>query len=223
MLATMLASGVSEVKAQKTEYYNTKHEVGVTIGAGATTEIFSGLTDFTALLVEATVSTVMTGGTYTGYHKYGDEKYIPNISAEYYYHVNKIIGLGGFLAFNGMDRDIYAELKNNTNDTKSMSKIGKATRRNFSLIPTAKIDWLRTKNFGMYTKGGIGVSFLFEKQKDDASDDGADFEETSDTTVIPNVQFSLLGMEGGLENLRLFAEFGFGEQGIVLAGLKYKF
>ena len=36
-------------------------------------------------------------------------------------------------------------------------------------------------------------------------------------------QASLLGAEVGSQNLRGFFELGVGEQGIILAGIKYKF
>lgn len=219
LFMALAMTAATAASAQKNEYYNTRHEIGVTIGAGATTEIFSGLSDLMGIAISAAVTSAITGGMGTGYYNYGDEKYIPNLSAEYYYHVNKTIGVGGFVAFNGMDRDMYVTWTNNTNNTKSTSKTGVARRRNLSVIPAAKFDWLRTKNFGMYTKAGIGVSIMRETQKDDI-EGGTDY---SDTDLVPNVQLSLLGLEGGTEHIRAFAELGFGEQGILLAGLKYKF
>ena len=40
---------------------------------------------------------------------------------------------------------------------------------------------------------------------------------------MANFQASLLGIEAGSEKIRGFAELGAGEQGIILAGLRYKF
>ena len=216
MMATVSANAQSG-------YYNTKHELGITIGAGAITEIAGGLSDFAELAIVATATSAISGGAYTGSSSYGDEKYLPNISVEYYYHVSKAIALGGFMAFNGLDRDVYGEWRNNESGHNSKTKIGEASRRNLSFVPTAKFDWLRKKYFGMYSKVGLGVSFMFENQKDDGSNDGADFKEVDKTSIIPNIQVSLLGLEGGSENFRGFVELGVGEQGIVLAGLKYKF
>ena len=48
-------------------------------------------------------------------------------------------------------------------------------------------------------------------------------QDESTTDGIFNVQFSLLGMEAGSQHIRAFIELGFGEQGIALAGLRYKF
>lgn len=219
LLMAVAMTVATAASAQKNDYYKTRHEIGVTIGVGATTEIFSGLSDLMGIAVSAAVTSAITGGTVSGYYNYGDEKYIPNISAEYFYHVNKTIGLGGFVGFNGMDRDMYVTWTNNTTNTKTSTKTGVARRRNLSIIPAAKFDWVRSKNFGMYTKAGLGLSFMLETQKDDV-DGGNDY---SDTDVIPNLQLSLIGLEGGTEQIRAFAELGFGEQGILLAGLKYKF
>ena len=41
--------------------------------------------------------------------------------------------------------------------------------------------------------------------------------------MLFNWQLSLIGVEAGSPYMRAFAELGFGEQGIVCAGLRYKF
>lgn len=203
----------------QSQYYNTKHEVGISVGAGAFTEIVSSLADATSIAVSATLTTLVTLGTNTAYYTYGNEKVIPTISAEYYWHVNKVVGWGGLVAFNGSSRDMYVNWHDNVNDTHRMEKSGEATRRNLSLIPMAKIDWLRCRYFGLYSKAGLGVSFMFEHQEDDV-EGGTDF---TDTTVIPNFQTTLLGIEAGSQRMRAYVEVGIGEQGMALAGLKYKF
>lgn len=220
VLSTIVALMVITISVNaQNEYYKTRHEVGLTIGTAANTQIIGDICDLTEIMVSSTLTTVGSLGTYTGYYSYGDEKYIPTISAEYYYHINKVVGLGGFLAFNGLDRDMLATWKNNETGKSEKQKTGVARRRNLSIIPTAKFDWLRNRNFGMYSKVGAGLTFMHESQKDDI-DNGTDF---SDTDVIFNFQLSLLGIEAGAENFRGFVELGVGEQGIALAGLRYKF
>lgn len=226
VLALVCLMTIASTNAQNVQYYNTKHEVGITVGSGSVTQIFSGLADFMTIPISALVTSTISLGSYTGHYSYGDESYFPAITAEYYYHVNELIGLGGFLAFNGMSRDMYVEGTYNYSQDKTTHKIktGEASRYNFSLIPTAKFDWLRKKNFGMYSKVGVGVSFMFEHQKDELdSNSSAKATDETDTTIIPNLQCSLLGLEGGSEAIRGFVELGFGEQGIMLAGVKYKF
>ena len=215
----MVAMVATNVNAQSKKYYNTRHEIGITIGSGANSEIISGLADATSIGISAAVTTIITGGNATGYYNYGDAQYIPTITAEYYYHINDVIGLGGFVGFNGLNRDMYVNWHNNNTGTHHKEKTGEATRRNLSIIPGAKFDWLRKKNFGMYSKVGLGVTLMYEHQKDDV-EGGTDY---SHTTVIPNFNCSLLGIEAGSENLRGFVEMGVGEQGILLAGVKYKF
>jgi hypothetical protein len=226
IIFTVVAAIITTVsgQAQEHKYYNTKHEVGITIGSGATTEVFSGLMDFMTIPFSAMVTSTLSLGTAKGNYTYGDEHYIPSISAEYYYHVNDMIGIGGFVAFNGVNRDMFVEWTNNLNGNHFKEKTGEANHFNLSIIPTAKFDWLRTKYFGMYSKLGLGVSLMFETQKDDQdSQGGKKATDYSRTTVIPNLQASLLGIEFGSENLRGFTELGLGEQGILLGGIKCKF
>ena len=217
ILAAALLVVCGNMNAQTSEYYNTKHEIGVTIGSGANSEILSGLADMSSVLASVLVTATATAGSYVGYVDYGDESYIPTISAEYYYHVNKVIGLGGIVAFNGMTRDMYGNWQNNVNNTTERKLMGKAKRTNISVLPAMKIDWLRRKHIGLYSKVALGVTFMYESQK---ADDGDDF---TDTDPVFNFHASLIGFEGGSEHFRGFVELGMGEQGIGLAGLRYKF
>ena len=214
--AALLLCG--SISAQTT-YYNTRHEVGVTIGTGTVTELFSGIAQLTEIGVSAALTTAATVGNYTAYYTYGSKSYIPTISVEYYYHVNKVIGVGGYVAFNGMTRDMYFEWTENGTGTQHKDMVGKGKLRNVSLIPTVKFDWLRKKHFGLYSKAGFGMSIMYESQK---GENGSDTDYT-DTSVIPNFEATLIGAEVGSETWRGFAEYGVGEQGMLCAGLRYKF
>jgi len=46
---------------------------------------------------------------------------------------------------------------------------------------------------------------------------------TTASDLMFNFQASLIGVEAGNNHVRGFAEFGVGEQGIALAGIRYKF
>ena len=48
-------------------------------------------------------------------------------------------------------------------------------------------------------------------------------ENQSESKVGFNFQVSALGIEAGSENIRAFAEFGVGEQGVILGGIRAKF
>lgn len=219
MLAAILSfCGTTAIQAQ-TKYYNTRNEIGLTIGGGSNTEFLNFYSDLADILATAAVTTTMTGGKYTGYYDYGKKKRIPAIGIEYFYHLNKVVGLGGIATFNGMHRDMYATwVDNETGDTR-VDKTGEARRQNISIMPAAKFDWLRRKNIGLYSKLAVGPTFMHESQADDA-EGGTNY---SDTDVVINFQLSLIGFEAGSENWRGFAELGFGEQGIALVGVKYKF
>lgn len=219
LLLLMLIGSSTAANAQ-IHYYDTKHEVGVTIGAGSNSQIFSGLNELTRILFTSTATAIFSGGTViASEYSYGDEHYVPALSLEYYYHVSKVVGLGGFLAYNGMNRDMCLRVQYPSSGKVTEEKSGEASFHNISLIPTAKFDWLRKKYFGLYSKVGIGVTVMKESQKGEGNDK-TDF---SNTMVIPNCQLSFLGMEVGSPNIRAFAELAIGEQGILLAGLKYKF
>lgn len=71
----------------------------------------------------------------------------------------------------------------------------------------------------MYSKIALGATLLNEKY-DSNRDNSNDYD---DSALHVNWQLSLLGIEAGSPTVRAFAELGFGEQGIILAGLRYKF
>ena len=151
VLAVAAIMATMSVNAQGYSYYDTKHEVGISIGYPSTSQVFSAIADFTALVLEATMTSVVTGGAVTGY-EYGDKIFTPCFSGEYYYHISKVVGIGGMLTYNNMHRDIIFKWQNNADKTTHQDKYGTATHHNISIIPTFKFDWLRTKNFGMYSK-----------------------------------------------------------------------
>ena len=85
-------------------------------------------------------------------------------------------------------------------------------------MPTVKFNFVRKKNFGLYSKAGLGVTYRTESiDYDDGSED------YSEKALLFNWQLSFIGVEAGSPYMRAFAELGFGEQGIVCAGLRYKF
>ena len=51
-IGLIAAALLISVSANAQSFYNTRHEIGVTVGSGANTEIFSGLADFSTVLVE---------------------------------------------------------------------------------------------------------------------------------------------------------------------------
>ena len=116
------------------------------------------------------------------------------IVAEYYRDLGELISVGGAFA--------YFNLSTTENEKQN-------SYNNFSLIPAVKFHWYRRAWFGSYSKLGAGLTFL-------------PWREGKDRFQF-NFQVSFLGLEAGPEFLRAFAEVGVGEQGIVVAGLRYRF
>jgi hypothetical protein len=116
-------------------------------------------------------------------------------------------GVGAIGSFTTQKRDI------NVDNTKS----GEAKYNYFTVLPAVKIDRFRSKNFGAYSKLGLGATLRTEKYDYNSSED------KSDTSVMFNWQASLIGIEAGVPNFRAFLEAGFGEQGVLVAGLRCRF
>lgn len=144
-----------------------------------------------------------------GVHTDNDSFFGP-ISVEYFYHIKPWLGVGGIMAYGQMNEDLYLSGKSEVRD-------GEIKNSYITLMPAVKLDWLRKSHFGMYSKVGIGATLRTEKIKD------ANVSDDSDTEMHVNWQVSLLGMEFGGRQLRGFVELGTGEQGIFVAGLRYKF
>lgn len=117
------------------------------------------------------------------------------ISVEYFYRPDSKLGFGGIAAISG------CKWKHSDN----------AKTTYFTLMPAIKYNWLNKSHFSMYSKGAIGATLA-------SNSDGNE----SKTKVSFNWQASLIGMEFG-GAFRGFVELGMGEQGVALAGLRYKF
>ena len=175
-------------------YDETKHEVAISYGLWSNSEIIDAFENVGGILVGA---------------RFDNEKYFGPISAEYFYHTKNWLGVGGIFAYGQYEQDVY------------LAKQKDGVRKNtyLTLMPAVKLDWLRKKHFGMYSKLAFGATLRSEKY---TSDTGSNKDE-SDSEVHVNWQASLLGMEFGSPTFRGFLELGTGEQGIALVGLRYKF
>ena len=194
MVAVAIMTAVS-VNAQN-GYDNTKHEIAVSYGV---------LSNSTWMSIGDVMGTVLTFGAV----KYSDGKFTGPIAVEYFYHVNPLVGVGAIGAYACEKKDMLIAGEN----------YGEAKNTFITVMPAAKFNWLRTKNFGLYSKVGAGLTFVSRKEdytKPDA-------ENQSDSKVGFNFQASALGIEAGSPNIRAFLELGVGEQGVLLGGLRAKF
>ena len=192
-MAAVAMMAAMNVSAQN-GYDETKHEVAISYGIDSNSQIIDAFETIGVALVGA---------------KLENDKFFGPISAEYFYHVKNWLGVGGILAYGINKQDVYL----------LGDKDGVIKNSYLTLMPAVKFDWLRKKHFGMYSKLAVGATLRNEKyDSDDAST-----KDDSDSEVHVNWQASLLGIEAGGPTVRGFAELGFGEQGIVLVGMRYKF
>ena len=194
MVAVAIMTAVS-VNAQN-GYDNTKHEIAVSYGV---------LSNSTWMSIGDAMGTILTFGAV----KYSDGKFTGPIAVEYFYHVNPLVGVGAIGAYACEKKDMLIAGEN----------YGEAKNTFITVMPAAKFNWLRTKNFGLYSKVGAGLTLV--SRKEDYTKPNA--ENQSDSKVGFNFQASALGIEAGSPNIRAFLELGVGEQGVLLGGLRAKF
>ena len=178
-------------------YEDTKHEVAVSYGLYSNSQWIDVFENVTTILATATTA------------KFTNDRFLGPISAEYFYHLKSWLGVGGIFVYGHNKQDIYILDK----------KDGELTHSYFTLMPSVKFDWLRTKHFGMYSKLAVGVTLRTEK----TNDSSAEVKSDSQTMTHVNWQLSALGLEAGSPTIRAFTELGTGEQGIFVAGLRFKF
>jgi len=121
------------------------------------------------------------------------------VAVEYFHKINPVVGIGGVAAIAGCKWE----------NSNGLYKNAKSTY--FTVMPAVKFSWLRKNHFGMYSKLAAGLTYQ-HATSDNKNDNSTNFA----------FQVSALGMEFGSQ-VRGFVELGVGEQGIVLAGLRYKF
>ena len=168
-----------------------KHEVGVFYGFGSASNVFSFIT-----------SSISAAA--------GDQSsFWGPIGVEYYYNISPVVGLGAVAA--------YASCKAEDEKTRKND----LTESFITVMPSVKFNWLRTKNFGMYSALSAGVMFVSIKCNDNAK--ASDPKAKDETLTSFMFQATALGAEFGGEQFRGFVEAGLGEKGLLCAGLRYKF
>ena len=193
MLATAMMATVS-MNAQK-EYL--KHEVAVSYGAMSNSTWMS--------IGDAIGTTIISLGSV----RYDDGSITGPIALEYFYHLNPVVGVGAVGIYTQEKKDMFI----------GNEPWGEAKNTFITVLPAVKFNWLHKEYFGIYSKVAAGVSF--RTQKEDYSK--SDHDNLSKSDVLFNWQLTGIGIEAGSPYIRAFAEFGIGEQGMALAGLRMKF
>lgn len=188
-VALMTIVGVQTVMAQD-EF---KHEVAISYGALSNSQIID--------IFEEAITAPFQGNT-----TLKDDKFFGPISAEYFYHLEPWIGIGGILVYGQKKGDLYSDSDN--------KKIGEDKNTYLTVMPAAKFDWFRRANVGLYSKVGVGVTLRHEVIEEINYDE---------SKMHVNWQLTAIGVEVGSKQIRAFAELGAGEQGIFLGGIRCKF
>ena len=168
-----------------------KNEIGVFYGFDSASNIFS--------IITSAISAAA-----------GDQSsFWGPVGVEYYYHVTPVVGVGAVTAFAGCKAEDEKTRKEDLSETF------------VTVMPSVKFNWLRKKNFGMYSALSAGAMFASVKCNDNAK--AADPNAKDETVTVFMFQVTALGAEFGGEQFRGFVEAGAGEKGLLCAGLRYKF
>ena len=196
LLAVLAISALMCVPAQAQD--ETRHEVSVSYGVVPNSIWLDVLTD----VIPAAFGV-----------EYDTKSYVGPIGVEYFYHTSPLVGVGaiGVFATNNQD-GFYKELLDSHR-----------VRSYITFMPAVKFNWLRKDKWGLYSKLALGGTYAhFSEQGYDENGKKLGEEETTNDYIF-NFQASLIGVEAGNNHVRGFAEFGVGEQGVALAGVRFKF
>lgn len=198
LLAALVLSVMFCVPAQAQDEMETRHEIGISYGTVPNSVWIDAFTD---------VVTSMFG------EKQDNQHYVGPIGLEYYYHTSKLVGVGAVAVFASHNEDTYLTEKLD----------GHRTHTYYTLMPSVKFNWLRKAKWGMYSKLALGATMAHACDQDLDANGHKTGEKITTNDVLFNFQASLLGVEVGNQQVRGFLELGVGEQGIALAGVRYKF
>ncbi len=188
MTAVILICGGLAAQAQE----NCKHEIAVSYGMAPFSDVYDAFDTFASFI----------GGA-----KYDNETFFGPISAEYFYRVNPLIGVGGIFVYTNIKEDVLV----------SKVKAGERKKNFYTVMPAVKFNWMRKETMSLYSKVAVGCTFASISEELAEGNVKSD-----DNDTFFNFQLSAIGIEVG-KKLRVFAELGYGEQGVVFAGLRYRF
>ena len=175
---------------------NLHHELSLSYGLGSIAQLGDGIGEGLGLAFTDT--------------EYDDGSIVGPITLEYFYHFNNPrLAIGGSFTYSKWDSDVLVR--------NSQTKVGERNRNFFSVMPAFKAYWINKNHFGLYSKAAAGVGFLQCTDNDYETHVKKD-----DNGCYFMFQLSFVGVEFG-SKFRGFAEAGFGDQGFIQAGIRYKF
>ena len=193
LLAALAISALVYVPAQAQD--EPRHEVSFSYGA---------IPNSLWIDITSDVISSMFGATYEHSGVVGP------IGVEYHYRTSPLIAVGAIATF----------AKHNEEENVQGSIARTSENSYFTLMPSVKFNWLRRPNWGMYSKVAAGASLRHSSLQNKAEEHA---KKVTDNVAFFNFQVSAVGIEAGTENVRGFAELGIGEQGVGLAGVRFRF
>lgn len=143
--------------------------------------------------------------------RYENGKFIGPLSAEYFYHVSPLVGVGGIGVYSHHKQDVI----------QNEEVTGKQISNYYTIMPAVKFNWLRKRQWSMYSK--LGAGYTHANYSTTGKDSSGSYTRSTSNDNFFNFQVSLVGIEAGSRNVRGFAELGFGEQGVVHGGMRFRF
>ena len=198
LLTFMAICAVFSVPVQALEELETRHEIGISYGAVPNSVWIDILTEVVPAIFG---------------ESHDNNRYVGPIGLEYYYHTSPLIGVGAVGVFATNNEDAFRNKKMTAHINKSYT----------TLMPSVKFNWLRKEKWGMYSKLAAGATLACFKDQDYDDNGKLVGDRVKHNEAAFNFQASLIGVEVGGSHARGFIELGVGEQGIALAGLRYKF
>ena len=194
-IVLMVVAAMMATMTVQAQNEDLKNEIGVSYGAGL------------SLIGDGIGNGIGKAFGQLGGYKYTNDKQFGSLSVEYFRHLNSNnrVAIGGIFSYSRYGEDVQ----------KDNVKVGDRNRNYFTLMPAVKYYWVNKNNFGLYSKVAVGATYMSSKVTEKGVDE-------SNSKMYFMCQVSGIGVEFG-GKLRGFVEAGVGEQGIVLAGLKYKF
>jgi hypothetical protein len=171
-----------------------KNEISLSYGVGTETDIASFYADILTAI----------------FNVRADETTFGSANLNYTYCLNKTIGIGATFSY---ARYTCKLLDSDGNDDGSRQKTNY-----FTVMPTIKANWLHKKIVTLYSRAGAGLIIGHTKNIDKSSNP----QETTSTDYFFGFQLSPIGVEVGRACCG-FAEAGFGQEGILQLGVRYKF
>ena len=195
LLIRIVLSSILSVHAQEQE--EMRQEISISYGVAPNSIWLDAISD---------VVPAMFG------QKSDNETRIGSLSAEYFYHTSKVVGVGAVASFSHYSEDVLSKdvLKSHRN------------KGYYTLMPAVKFNWLRKQHWGMYNKIALGATYAQVSDEGYSENGLKDGNKETNDDVMFNFQASL-GVEAGSNHWWGFAEFGIGEQGVGLLGVRYKF